>query len=295
MIGKQSYDLLTEIEYPEIKVVVNDLTAYFVVTDIKADKSFGSNAFNVTGFSRSLLLSSPFSTEQSISFDNPLYAQQIANQFLPEGSGFTLEFSLENDWLIPGGTLNYSSITPISGITDIAKAGGGFVYSDLTTDTLTIKKRNKGYPWKFSTTVNDRILASSVILTKSTSHSVGKDYNRVWVSGTNSSGVLASVTREGTAGDIIASEIQTHAAITDVQAARQFGSEYLIENMSKDLVTISTPFSNDVPLFVPGELVKTIEKDSSWWQGSVDSVELSVGLSDRELKISQNISMEVYS
>jgi len=82
-------------------------------------------------------------------------------------------------------------------------------------------------------------------------------YNRVFVSG-ESAGVLGQITRDGTAGDVLA-DMVTDPLITHADAARQRGLAILADTGDQVHYTLRLPVLEETGVIVPGKSVRYTE------------------------------------
>jgi hypothetical protein len=149
-----------------------------------------------------------------------LTAQQLALQALeingvPSSWGITWA---PEDWSVPAGAWSFQG-TPIGAITRIAEAAGAYVQSSPASEQLLVLPRYPAAPGR-GAVAPDFELPASLATREAIEWSDKAIYNRVFVSGESAGGVLAQITRAGTAGDQVAAMI-TDALCTDVIAGRQ--------------------------------------------------------------------------
>ena len=130
-------------------------------------------------------------------------------------------------------------------------------------------------------------LPSAVTTTEGVEWQDNPDYNAVWISG-ESSGILAQVLRQGTAGDLAApmvvDPLNTHA-----DAARQRGSAVLGAAGRMLRQTLETPILPNVGLYPVGSFVEFVD-GASTRLGMVRAVSVNANLP----RVRQTIEVECH-
>ena len=80
-------------------------------------------------------------------------------------------------------------------------------------------------------------------------------YNRVYVGGTETGGILGQITRTGTAGDVVAPMV-TDPLITHADAARARGRPILADTGRQARITLELPILPETGIITPGKLVQ---------------------------------------
>lgn len=146
------------------------------------------------------------------------------------------------------------------------------------------------YPaWPPDSATPDIILPPDVLTRESVAWIDRPAYNRVFVRGANQ-GVLAQVTRAGSAGDVLAPMV-TDALITDIAAARQRAiSIFGATGRSLD-VSLSLPVLPATGVIQPGTCVQYAD-GAATRKGLVRSVSVQVS---GQVSVLQTIGVEVHA
>lgn len=221
------------------------------------DRSFlPQERWSVSGRGLAAVLAEPWA--KSMSFGNPtqtLTARQLAIEALKINGvsiGWDIDWQLE-DWQVPTGAWALQG-SYIDAINDIAAAAGGYVQPHNTHQVLRILPKYPQAPWHWSDVVPDFEIPGAAAEVEGTEFLDKPEYNRVFVGGM-SAGVFGPITRAGTAGDLIASQV-THALVTDSIAQRQRGLAELADTGRQALVTLSMQVLPETGVIVPGQFVR---------------------------------------
>jgi hypothetical protein len=112
-------------------------------------------------------------------------------------------------------------------------------------------------PWAWNTATPDYEIPSAVMTRESIEWVDKPEYNRVFVSGTGQ-GILAQVTRDGTAGDLVAPMV-TDPLITASDAGRQRGIAVLSDTGRQATVRLSLPVLPETGVITPGKFVRYVD------------------------------------
>lgn len=210
----------------------------------------------VSGRGLAAVLAEPWT--KSMPFGNPtqtLTARQLAIEVLKINGvsiGWDIDWQLE-DWQVPAGAWALQG-SYIDAINDIAAGAGGYVQPHNTDQVLRILPKYPQAPWHWSDVVPDFEIPGAAAEVEGTEFLDKPEYNRVFVGGM-SAGVFGPITRAGTAGDLIASQV-THALVTDSIAQRQRGLAELADTGRQALVTLSMQVLPETGVIVPGQFVR---------------------------------------
>ena len=273
----------------EFEAVVNGVHWLLLGEKVKRDRRFGSGRIALSGRGIAAELGAPYAPAVSRTNSGDLNAQQImdaALQINGVGIGWTLNWGLV-DWLVPAGVWNHTG-SHIEAVARVAEAGGGYVQASRAAKILNILPRYPVMPWDWATSVvPDFSLPSAVTTTEGVEWQDNPDYNAVWVSG-ESSGILAQVLRQGTAGDLaapmIVDPLNTHA-----DAARQRGSAVLGASGRILRQTLETPVLPGVGLYPVGSFVEFVD-GASTRLGMVRAVSVNANLP----RVRQTIEVECH-
>lgn len=273
----------------EFEAIINGVHWLLLGEKVKRDRRFGSGRIALSGRGIAAELGAPYAPAVSRTNSGDLNAQQImdaALQINGVGIGWTLNWGLV-DWLVPAGVWNHTG-SHIDAVARVAEAGGGYVQASRTARILNILPRYPVMPWDWATSVvPDFSLPSAVTTTEGVEWQDNPDYNAVWVSG-ESSGILAQVLRQGTAGDLAApmvvDPLNTHA-----DAARQRGSAVLGAAGRMLRQTLETPILPNVGLYPVGSFVEFVD-GASTRLGMVRAVSVNAALP----RVRQTIEVECH-
>lgn len=240
----------------QVQAVVNGVPYRFCAESITRERSFGQARIAVRGRGLGAVLDAPYAP--MINFDNTagaLSAQQLMAAALTVNGvpmGWDVDWQLQ-DWLVPAGAWSHQG-TWLSAVTTIAAAAGGYVQPHATLPTLRILPRYPAAPWDWASALPDFALPADVVSVEGIEWTTKPAYDRVHVSG-QAQGVLAEVTRGGTAGGIVAPMI-TDPLITHADAARQRGLAVLSDTGAQARVTLTLPVLQETGLILPGKFVR---------------------------------------
>ena len=256
----------------ELEASVNGTAFRLFAESMQRDRTFGSASVRVVGRGKAAVLDAPYSAIAT--FDNAssaLTSQQLLDAAMPYGWAATWGLTA---WSVPAGAWSHQG-TPISAALAIAAAGGGYVQPLDTASGIAVLPRYPSAPWNWGSVTPDYELPSSVTTREGIAWEEKPRYNRVFVSGTGQ-GVLAQVTRAGTAGDVVAPMI-TDPLITHVDAGRQRGLIPLADTGRKALVTLRLPVLPATGVIRPGKFVRYVDGGTTRL-GLVRSVSVDVTL-----------------
>ena len=239
----------------QVQAVVNGVPYRLCAESLTRDRSFGQSRIAVRGRGLGAALDAPYAPTLNFGNDaGALTAQQLMAAALTingVGIGWDVDFGL-TDWLVPAGAWSHQG-TYLSAITTIAAAAGGYVQPHATLQTLRILPRYPAPPWEWASVVPDFALPADVVSVEGIEWTTKPAYTRVHVSG-QAQGVLAEVTRAGTAGTAVAPMV-TDALITHADAARQRGLAVLADTGAQARVTLTLPVLPETGLILPGHFV----------------------------------------
>ena len=116
------------------------------------------------------------------------------------------------------------------------------------------KDQNPVAPWEWGTAIPNFVLPVDAVEKESLRWLEKPSYNRVFVSG-QEAGVLAQVTRSGTAGDLLAPMV-VDALITEAAVARQRGLAVLSDTGRQIEVSLNLPVLLETGIIEPGAFVQ---------------------------------------
>ncbi|MPW43382.1 hypothetical protein [Acinetobacter guerrae] len=185
--------------------------------------------------------------------------------------------------LVPTESFSYSGLTPIKAIQEVATAGGGFVYSESDSQTITIKPLYKKTFWNLiSVDEYDILLPESIVLEQSTDYESYPDYNGVSLTN-DKTGQTGIVKRTGTSGDVLVETVNNNL-FTSASVMGSFGKAALARAGLVEKHTFNMPLTTKVGQCKPADVLAF---NAEWW-GIVDSVSVSFTYS----KVSQSVTVE---
>lgn len=242
----------------EVLVSMNGTSFRLAVERLRRNRKFADAALTVSGRGRAAWLADPYAEVVSRSNGSAMTAQQLmADALTINGapSGWDIDWQI-TDWLVPAGAWNHTG-TAMEACIAIANAAGAYIQAHRTEQVLSVLPRYKMAPWHWSSMVPDIELPEDACETEGIEWLDKPDYNAVFISGYES-GVLAHVTRQGSAGDRCAPDI-VDPLITHADAGRQRGTAVLSDTGSQALISLSGPVLPETGIIVPGKLLRYTE------------------------------------
>lgn len=240
----------------EVLAVVNGIQFRLRLENVSRDRRFNPTRWAVSGRGRAAILSNPYAP--NMSFGNPT-AARTAQQLMADvltingvSNGWAVQWALE-DWVVPAGVWAFNG-SYIDAINDIAGSVGGYVQPHATDATLRVLPRYPTKPWAWGDVTPDFQIPDHVAEVEGTEYIDKPGYNRVFVGGINA-GVFGPFKRTGTAGDVLAPQVN-HALITSEVAHRQRGLAVLSDTGRQEHVTITMPVLPETGVIVPGQFVR---------------------------------------
>jgi len=268
-----------------LKIMVNGTAHHMLLESRSRSRRFAEITYTLNGRSQSALLDAPYSPTRSFTQENERTARQLCQAELDRvNSSTTLQWELidELSWIVPAGSLSYSSMTPIAVIKMIAESAGGFVYSEKGSDTITIKPKYKKTFWDSITVEEyDRLIPESLVTEQSTDYEPYPDYNGITLTN-DRSGLSGQIKRTGTAGDTLL-ETANNPLFT-VESMGSYGKAALAKSGLVETHNLVMPIGPDVSECVPGDLVAF---NAEWW-GIIEGVNVSFN----HAVINQSIKVE---
>lgn len=248
----------TNSEITELKAIVNGTEFRVLAESVSRSRVFGQASLNVSGRGYNATLDAPYAGLMSFGNTEQRTAQQLMADVLTLNNislGWAINWELE-DWIVPAGVFNHQG-TYISALNAIAGAAGGFLLPHTSAKSFTVKHRYPVKPWEWGTATPDFQLPASVTSQEGIEWVDKARYNRVYVSG-ESVGVLGAITRQGTAGEILA-QMVTDPLITAGAAARQRGTAILSDVGLQAHVTLRLPVLAETGILRPGHMIDYVD------------------------------------
>lgn len=240
----------------ELLATVNGQQFRLLAERIARDRRFAQSRIRISGRGRAAMLADPHSPIVTRSNAAARTMQQLLADALTinnVGIGWAIDWQAA-DWLVPAGLYNHTG-SYIAHAQRLAEAAGAYVQADPLLDTLRILPRYPLLPWEWSAATPDITLPSAPVVREAIEWQDKAAYNRVFVSGTESGGVLGQITRTSTAGDVVAPMI-TDPLITHADGARARGRPILADTGRQARITLELPILPETGIITPGKLVQ---------------------------------------
>lgn len=271
----------------ELEARINGAAYRVLVESLASDRTFGQTSIRIQGRGRAAVLDAPFSPV--LNFGNPSadrLAQQLAGDAL-DLTGWSVAWGLE-DWMVPAGAWSFQG-TRIGALSTIAAAAGAYLQPHPTADVMRVLHRYPTAPWAWADVTPDIVLPADVMQREGITWSSKARYNRVYVSGSKAgAGVLGRITRNGTAGDLLAPMV-TDALATAPAAVRQRGRAILSDTGQQALVSLRLPVLLETGVVLPGTFV-SYEDGATVRKGLVRSTSVEAGFPE----VWQTIGVETH-
>lgn len=240
----------------ELLATVNGQQFRLLAERIARDRRFAQSRIRISGRGRAAMLADPHSPIVTRSNTQARTMQQLLADALTingVGIGWAVDWQAA-DWLVPAGLYSHTG-SYIAHAQRLAEAAGAYVQADPLLDTLRILPRYPLLPWEWSAATPDITLPSAPVVREAIEWQDKAAYNRVFVSGTETGGVLGQITRTGTAGDVVAPMV-TDPLITHADAARARGRPILADTGRQARITLELPILPETGIITPGKLVQ---------------------------------------
>ncbi len=286
----------------EIEVSINGWTWIILVERYGRSRKFASEAYSISGASRTQLLAAPYAPLRTGLNSAPITARQAAEAELLN-TGFTLLWDAENvgppDWTFPPGAFSYQSQTAMQVIARVAETVGAFVRPSRNSDVLEVRPTYEAAPWAWGDpdAPIERIIPPIMMTSLDGEWTPQPAWNACYTSGT-SHGCSMLVRRAGTAGDNPTADVHDDW-LTGQEANQQRGLHELSKGGNIEIVGFTLPLfhagdDKGVGLVLPGMLCRVPEESGSW-VGLCLSVEIAAtgsGASrvDQQLKLERHHS-----
>ncbi|TCB20419.1 hypothetical protein [Acinetobacter sp. ANC 5045] len=268
-----------------LKIMVNGHEHHMLLENRTRSRNFGNITYTLTGRSQTALLDAPYAPLRSFLQENERTSVQLAQAELDRVfSDTVLNWQLIDDlgWIVANNSLSYSNLAPIAAIKLIAESGGGFIYSEKGSNTLSIKPLYKKTFWDtFTVDDYDRLVPDSLVTSQSTDYELYPDYNGITLTN-DRTGKQAQVKRTGTAADVLLPP--ENNPLFDVVSMGAFGKSKLAKAGMIETHTLTMPISAEVSECAPGEVLAF---SAEWW-GIVESVSVSFS----HAKVNQTVKVE---
>lgn len=239
----------------ELLASVNGTAFRVLAENISRERIFGDASIRISGRGRNAVLAAPYAPVMTFSNAEGRTARQLMDDVLTVNGvplGWSVDWGL-TDWTVPAGAFAHQG-TWIEALAAIAGAAGGYLMPHPTAQSLRVRHRYPVAPWEWGSVTPDFVLPVDAVARESVRWLEKPAYSRVFVSG-QEVGVLAQVTRAGTAGDVLAPMV-VDALITEAPAARQRGIAILSDTGRQIEVSLRLPVLADAGIIEPGAFVE---------------------------------------
>ncbi len=239
----------------ELLASVNGTTFAVLAENIGRERSFGQTSIRLTGRGKNAALAAPYAPVMTFTNSQARTARQLMDDVLTINGvpmGWSVDWGL-NDWNVPAGVFSHQG-TWIEALSVIADAAGAYLLPHPRDPTIRVRHRYPVAPWEWNTVTPNFVLPVEAIEKESLRWLEKPSYNRVFVSG-QQAGVLAQVTRTGTAGEKLAPMV-VDALITEAAVARQRGLAVLSDTGRQIEVSLNLPVLLDTGIIEPGAFVQ---------------------------------------
>ena len=274
----------------EVEAQINSSVYRFLVEKISTERTFGKHSIRISGRGKSALLASPYAPVLTFANSADRTAQQLMADVLTDNGvplGWDVDWHLD-DWLVPEGVFGARG-SYMDALTAISGSAGAYIQPHPTDQRLSVMLRYPALPWDWGAISPDFVLPSAVTTRESVEFTDKPRYNRVFVSG-QQQGRLVRVTREGTAGDMLAPMV-TDPLITAAAAGRQRGGAVLGDTGRQAIVGLSLPVLDLTGVITPGKFVR-YEDPSGNRTGIVRATSVEVGGGGANVR--QSVTVETH-
>jgi hypothetical protein len=239
----------------ELEANINGNLYRVLAENISRERTFNSSTIRVSGRGKTAYLASPYAPVMTFSNSTARTAQQLMADVLTFNNvplGWDIDWQIE-DWLVPAGAFGAQG-SYIDALNSIVAAAGGYLQPHPVDQEISALLRYPVAPWQWGTVTPDFELPSAVTVRESIEWRNKPEYNRVFVSAT-SQGVLAQVTRQGTAGDLLAPMV-TDPLISTAVPGRLRGISVLADTGRQAAVSLRLPVLPETGIITPGKFVR---------------------------------------
>lgn len=255
-----------------LKIMVNSFEHHMMLENRSRSRRFAQETYSLSGRSQTALLDAPYAPTRSFLQENERTARQLCQAELDRvNSNIQLNWQLidELSWILPINSLSYSNLTPIAAIKLIVESAGGFIYSEKSSNTLTIKPKYKKTFWDSIEIADyDRLIPISLTKEQSTDYELYPDYNGITLSN-DQNGLTGQVRRTGTSADMLLETV--NSPLFTIESMTAFGKAQLAKAGMVETHSLTLPIEQNIGECVPGELTAF---NAEWW-GINDSVSTS--------------------
>ncbi len=241
----------------ELEVRVNGQPFRMQAERIGRSRRFPEHLVTASGRGLAAVLDAPHAPVQTFSQPLARTAQQLMTEALTVngvGFGWAVDFQLA-DWLVPGGVWMHQG-TWASALAQIARATGGYLQPHDTDPVLRVLPAWPMPWWDWASGLAyDFDLPAGIGEVDETEVIDQPGYNRIFVSG-EAGGIVADLTRSGTAGDVLKQPMAVHPLITTIDAAKALARAELAESGRALKHKMTLPVLEQTGVIKPGHVLR---------------------------------------
>ena len=275
---------------PMVIAVVNGKPMAFIAEEQQRSRKFAQKSYSLSGRSVTARLGADYAVSQGGLIDQASYVSQIVAQQLNGLSISLLDWGI-NDWLVPAGAYSVANKTPIAVISDIAAAGGGFITSDPSQATLSVKPRWPVAAWQLASATPDVIVPIDVISDISDKKRTNPRYNTVLLNSASEGGEVYRQTQ----GRDASAPTQDHPLYTDRDAIVPAGTAILSDSGIHGDYTLRMRWADkyNVQLAELGDIWQINDPEGAW-RGITTGVSISIDQSNDAPTVWQTVTIDRY-
>ena len=275
---------------PMVIAVVNGKPLAFIAEEQQRSRKFAQRTYSLSGRSITARLGADYAVSQGGLIDKASYVSQIVAQQLNGLSISLLDWGI-NDWLVPARAYSVANKTPIAVISDIAAAGGGFVTSDPSQATLSVKPRWPVAAWQLASATPDVIVPIDVISDISDKRRTNPRYNTVLLNSASEGGEVYRQTQ----GRDASAPTQDHPLYTDRDAVVPAGTAILSDSGIHGDYTLRMRWADkyNVQLAELGGIWQINDPEGAW-RGVTTGVSVSIDQSNDAPTVWQTVTIDRY-
>lgn len=243
----------------QLLATLNGTSFLLLAERVSKERVYGSSSLQVQCRSGIAALDAPYAAVQSFGNSAPLTAQQLMASVLTDNGvpmGWDVDWGLD-DWLVPAGVWTHQG-THIGALVAIAKAAGGYLRPHASEQSFKVLHRYPVAPWDWAGVTPDLVLPAAVTRRESKTWEMRPAYNRVFVA-PQAQGLLGyEVTREGSAGDLVA-PLVVESLVTAAAAVRQRARAELGQGGHQVTVGLGLPVLPETGIILPGTFVEYVD------------------------------------
>jgi len=246
----------------ELIATINGEPLRVLVENIQRERRFGEAWLRVSGRGRAAFLAAPLAPVTQYTNTSAMTAQQALTATLTTNGvpiGWTVDWQIE-DWQIPAGIWSHNG-TWIDAAKRIAEAGGAYVQSHDTDQTLRILPRYPVAPWNWSSATPDIALPEDVVEVEGIEWQEKPDYNAAWVHGGEqgrADRIIIGTTGGTNPAPTIVDDLATDPAMT-----RQRGLALLGDTGKQAQISLRLPVLPETGMIRPGTLIEYQEQGNT--------------------------------